>query len=89
MSLKPGGQGNLTGDEQEDELLNAAEARRFRAHAARANYLSMDRDDMQLAAKEVCKDMARPQRSSWLRLKSLGRYLLECPVLGWAGDPSR
>jgi hypothetical protein len=71
-------------DEQEDEVLDAAEARRFRSLAARANNLSMDRVDVQFAAKEVCKDMAPPKQSSWLKLKRLGRYLLECPVLEWS-----
>jgi hypothetical protein len=70
----------------EEEALDAADARRFRALAARANYLAMDRLDVQFAAKEVCRDMANPKKSSWAKLKRLGRYLLECPALVWSFD---
>ena len=34
----------------------------YRARAARANYLSMDRPDIGFAAKECCRKMAAPPR---------------------------
>ena len=51
------------------------EAKVFRALAARANYLAADRLDIQFAAKEVCRDMAKPRRSSMTKMKRLARYL--------------
>ena len=63
--------------------LEASEAREFRAHAARANYLSQDRPDLQYAAKEVCREMAKPTVESWGALKRLVRYLVAVPSLTW------
>ena len=43
-----------------DEFLSEDEATRYRAAAARANYLSADRPDILFAAKEACRFMAKP-----------------------------
>ena len=51
------------------------EARRFRALAARLNYLAGDRPDLLFASKCICKNMARPRSADWLALKRVGRYL--------------
>jgi len=51
----------------------------FRGLAARANYLSLDRVDIQYATKEICRDMATPKESSMVKMKRLARYLLRCP----------
>ena len=59
--------------------LSEKEATTFRALAARANYLSLDRPDIQFATKEICRDMARPTASSMRRMKRLARYLLQHP----------
>ena len=48
-----------------DEKLEASKVTYFRALAARGNYLSVDRPECQLAAKEVCRFMASP--SKWRR----------------------
>ena len=56
-----------------------AEATRFRAVAARANYLSGDRPDIQYAVKEICRRMAKPVRGDWEKLIRLGRYLKGAP----------
>jgi len=76
-----------TAAEAEDAGLNAPvppqEASRFRALAARANYLAADRPDIGFAVKELCRDMAAPTRASQAKLKRLGRYLLEYPRLEW------
>ena len=37
----------------------------FRGSAARGNYLAADRIDVQFAAKEVCRWMAKPTEQSW------------------------
>ena len=40
--------------------MNNLDARSFRAVAARANYLGLDRPDLQFASKELCREMAKP-----------------------------
>ena len=52
-----------------------AEATRFRAVAARANYLSGDRPDIQYSVKEICRRMAKPVKGDWDKLIRLVRYL--------------
>jgi hypothetical protein len=66
-----------------DEEMSPAEAIRFRAIAARANYLGIDRTDVQYAVKEVCRSMAKPKVNSWDGLKRLAWCLLECPRVVW------
>ena len=62
-------------DVEGDELWGP-EVTEFRAMAARANYLAPDRLDIQFAAKEICRDMAKPRVASMAKLKRLARYLL-------------
>ena len=57
------------GQEEDMEILDASETKRFRSLAATLNYMSSDRSDVQYAAKEVCTKMANPTRGSWKRLK--------------------
>ena len=68
-------------DEKTDghEKLENEEATKFRAMAARANYLAMDRPDVQYAVKEVARRMAAPCRADWMLLKRLARYLIRAP----------
>ena len=67
-----------------DEPLHGREATAFRAIAARANYLSIDRADIRFATKEACRDMAQPTRGSWMKLKKIARYLVQYPRAEWA-----
>ena len=66
------------------------EARRFRALAARLNYLAGCRPDLLFASKCICKNMARPRSEDWLALKRVGRYLKGATRMvqqfHWAGD---
>jgi hypothetical protein len=71
---------DLTG---EPEVLEAGECTSFRAVAARVNYLAQDAPELQFAAKEVCRDMARPSRDSWKKLKILARFILEREAMIW------
>ena len=66
-------------EEENQEKLPENEVTKFRAIAARANYLALDRSDIQYAAKEVCRQMAAPTVGGWKKLKRLGRYLIERP----------
>ncbi len=56
----------------------------FRGAAARGNYLSADRLDIQFACKEVCRWMARPSVHAWKALKRVCRYLVGAPRLVYA-----
>ena len=71
------------GQEEDMEVLDASEAKRFRSLAATLNYMSSDRSDVQYAAKEVCKMMAKPTQGSWKRLKKAGRYLTGVEKVTW------
>ena len=48
----------------------------FRGLAARINYLSQDRMDLQFANKAVSKFMSAPTDLGWKILKRVGRYLV-------------
>ena len=63
----------------EDAELSPDVATEFRGLAVRANYLSLDRVDIQYATKEICRDMASPKASSMSKMKRLARYLLGAP----------
>ena len=65
--------------EEEAEMLNFEKAHEYRSLVARANYLAMDRSDIQNAVKEVCKTMAKPTVGCRRKLKRLARYLLGSP----------
>ncbi len=78
----------MTGPEDEqfeedgdDELLDAAEARRYRAVTARLNYVASDRVDIQYAVKEASRAMSAPRKSHWGMLNKIGRYLKGKPRL--------
>ena len=67
----------LENDSPLDPKLHTA----FRGAAARANYVSADRMDVQFAAKEICRFMSAPTQHSWQALKRLCRYLVGLPRL--------
>ena len=64
-------------------MLDASETKRFRSLTATLNYISLDRSDVQYAAKEVCTKMANPTRGSWKRFNKAGRYLKEVEEVTW------
>ncbi len=57
-----------------DEDLPANLHTAFRGAAARGNYLSADRIDVQFGCKEICRWMSKPTNLSWQALKRLCRY---------------
>ncbi len=66
------------GKEEENEVeLSPSEATTYRRIAARANYLAAHRPDLMYAVKELCRGMAKPTKGHWLKLKRLGRCLIE------------
>ena len=70
-------------DDQEDEdpLMEPADATRYRAVAARLNYLAVDRVDIQYAVKEAARNMSAPKDRDWTALGKIGRYLKFRPRL--------
>ena len=70
-------------DDEEGKELVGEDATRYRAIAARCNYLSLDRPDLQFAVKEVCREMSKPTSKSWARLRRIGQYLKGKPRVVW------
>ena len=69
--------GRAKDSEESDETeLDREESARFRAIAAKLNYLAQDSPDLQFAAKEVCRHMAKPTVGAWASAKGLARYVL-------------
>ena len=75
------------GEEEQDEQLpgdpdarlGPAETTLFRATAARANYLALDRPDLAYASKELCRRMGAPRARDLAALRRLCRYVLGAP----------
>ena len=59
-------------DEDNEQHLDDGQATKYRALAARANYLAGDRTDIMYAVKEICRHMASPTVGAWKKLKRLG-----------------
>ena len=81
--ITPGTDEEAKNEEEDEKLLQGQDVTLFRGIAARANYLSGDRPDLQYAAKELCRDMAAPTEKSLARMKRLARYLVKRPRLVW------
>ena len=77
--VKTPGEDPKEGEGEENEELGQEESTKFRALAARANYLAADRQDIQYAVKELCRGMSRPRRVHQAKLKRLARYLVDRP----------
>ena len=61
--------------------------------AARANYLAVDRADIQYAVKELARRMATPRSGDMDLMKRLGRYLVGTPravyMYPWQSEPEQ
>ena len=71
----------INDDEDNTEPLAPELVTQYRAAAARCNFLGLDRPDIQYAAKEVSRGMAKPTNRDLNRLKRLVRYLVTYPRL--------
>ena len=60
-----------------EEELCKEDAFKFRSLAARCNFLSLDRLDLQYACKEICRRMSSPRTGNWMLLKKFGTILGE------------
>ena len=70
-------------DAENKQELNAEMAKKFRGMAARVNYIGQDRSDLQFAAREVCREMAKPTVGGMGRLKKISRYLVGAERVVW------
>ena len=61
------------------QILNPVETTRYRALAATANFLAIDRGDIVYCAKELTRHMAKPTTADWEKMVRLGRYLKNRP----------
>ena len=65
----------------------------FRALSARANNLAQDRPDIAFCTKELCREFAVPNQSSYMKLKRVVRYLVGLPRLvfryDWQETPTK
>ncbi len=68
-------------DAGDDAELDAAGATRIRSTAALANFVALDRLDIQVAVTVMCQDMSNPMLRSWARLKRVVRYLKKYPAM--------
>ena len=62
-----------------EEMVDWQEDSSYRAGAARINYLSMDRPDLQHSSKSAAQHMSSPCAKGWRKLKRIGRYLIKSP----------
>ena len=69
----------VEGQEDLESALPSFMVTKYRAAAARCNFLGLDRPDVQFAAKEVSRGMANPTQGDVIRLKRLVRHLLKYP----------
>ena len=82
----PGFEGKDENDQESEQPLKKARATEYHGVAARLNYLSADRPDIQFSIKEACRDMATPTAGSCRRLERIARYLVGSPRLVWRFD---
>ena len=74
--------GAAVGDSEDDSPeLSKQEQKEFRSLAARCNFLSVDRLDIQFACKEICRRMSSPCEADWKMVKKLARFLKTHPRL--------
>ncbi len=62
-------------DDDTNEELDTEEGKVFRGLAARLNYMAQDNMFLQFPAKEICKNMSKPRRHDFYKVKRVVRFL--------------
>jgi hypothetical protein len=77
--------GILVKPEAEGEAipLGAADAFSYRSVAMRAQYLSLDRPEIQFATKELARHLTVPTAAHWKAVERLARFLVHFPRVVW------
>ena len=70
-------------EEEDEDDMEREEAKTFRGLVARMNYVAQDSPDLRYPAKEVSRDMARPKRGAWRRLKKVVKYVAGRRAVVW------
>ena len=70
-------------DVEEETLLDQHHAEKYRANTMRAQYLSVDRPEIQFKTRELAKRMKEPTNLDEMALKRLARFLCGKPRLIW------
>ena len=68
---------------EDEEEMEKSEATEFRGMVARLNYLTQDTPDLLYPSKEVSREMARPRKGAWRKLKKVVRYMLGRKAVLW------
>jgi len=76
-SLLTGAKAAVEDEELADRKLSEERSRWYRSIAATLNYMALDRPDIGFAVKEICRSMSAPSELDLVKLKKLGRYLVE------------
>ena len=66
-------------DKEEETQARKEEIHTYRSLAATANFMALDRADVQYAVKEVARRACDPESGDWDKLKRLALYLKSCP----------
>ena len=61
---------------ESEGFLDRGKFKQYQSICARANFLAVDRLDLQFATKECCRAMSKPTIRDWSRMKRLGRYII-------------
>ena len=64
----------LQEEDGDDQQLAGEDLAKYRSVTATANLIAQDRPDVRFAVKELCRDMAKPTRGSWRKMKKLARH---------------
>ena len=67
---------NATAEDHDNEAMIGADIALFRGLAARCKYMAVEAPELQFTAKEICKDMSTPMRSSLRIIVRLARYVV-------------
>ena len=70
-------------EEDDEDEMDKEEAKKFRGMVARINYVAQDSPDLQYPAKELSREMAKPKKGAWRRLKKVVRYLNGRQAVVW------
>jgi hypothetical protein len=62
-------------EDDTNEELPTDECKTFRGLAARLNYMAQDNLFLQFPAKEICKNMSKPRRHDFFKIKRVVRFL--------------
>ena len=70
-------------DAADSQELDIQECKSYRMLAARLNFIAQDNLAIQYSAKEICRNMARPETAHFAKIKKLARFLLGVKTVEW------